>query len=385
MAPPDDPFRAELRSWLAEHPPPAVERRGHDRTTPRRCGSGSARCTPAAGSASTGRSSTAGAARRLTQVAIYNEELARAGAPPLLGRAGITLVGPTLDGARHRRATRAVDAADPRRRRRVVPAVQRAGRGERPRRRCRRAPTKSGGVYRVTGQKVWSSYATFADMGIALVRTDPDAPPHKGISMLAIPMDATGVDVRPLRQMTGELRVQRGVPRRRRGAGRPSHRSRERGLARREHDARQRARRVVHLAGAGARTRSRSTALIAGVHAPRRHRRRACAPAARAVVDRRRALPPAQRAHARPARARRGDRRGVEPREAVLGGHEPAARRDRDRVLGPGRCSCRRPDAGRGGGAAADDARQLDHGRHERDPTQHHRRAHPRPAAGAER
>ena len=66
-----------------------------------------------------------------------------------------------------------------------------------------RAP-KSGGAYRVTGQKVWSSYATFADMGIALVRTDPDAPPHKGISMLAIPMDAKGVDVRPLRQMTGD-------------------------------------------------------------------------------------------------------------------------------------------------------------------------------------
>ena len=41
-------------------------------------------------------------------------------------------------------------------------------------------------------------------MGIALVRTDPEAPPHKGISMLAIPMDAKGVDVRPLRQMTGE-------------------------------------------------------------------------------------------------------------------------------------------------------------------------------------
>ncbi len=62
---------------------------------------------------------------------------------------------------------------------------------------------KTGGVYRVTGQKVWSSYATFADMGIALVRTDSDARPHKGISMLAIPMDAEGVDVRPLRQMTG--------------------------------------------------------------------------------------------------------------------------------------------------------------------------------------
>src|SRR5262249_28646971 len=60
------------------------------------------------------------------------------------------------------------------------------------------------GTYVVNGSKVWSSYATFADMGIALVRTDPDARPHKGISMLAISMDAPGVDVRPLRQMTGD-------------------------------------------------------------------------------------------------------------------------------------------------------------------------------------
>jgi alkylation response protein AidB-like acyl-CoA dehydrogenase len=63
---------------------------------------------------------------------------------------------------------------------------------------------KRGGSYVVTGQKVWSSHARWADWGIALVRTDPAAPPHKGISMLAIPMTANGVDVRPLRQITGE-------------------------------------------------------------------------------------------------------------------------------------------------------------------------------------
>jgi len=55
---------------------------------------------------------------------------------------------------------------------------------------------KRDGVYVVNGQKVWSSYARFANWGIALVRTDPDAPNHRGISMLAIPMTATGVDVR---------------------------------------------------------------------------------------------------------------------------------------------------------------------------------------------
>ena len=97
----------------------------------------------------------------------------------------------------------AVAAENPRGRQRVVSVVQRAGRRQRPRR-ARTRGEKRGGFYRVTGQKVWSSVRSFADMGIALVRTDAEAPPHKGISMLAIPMDATGVDVRPLRQMTGE-------------------------------------------------------------------------------------------------------------------------------------------------------------------------------------
>jgi len=139
----------------------------------------------------------------MTQVAIYNEELARAGAPPLLGRAGLTLVGPTLmaHGTEEQRARwmpRILGADDV-----WCQLFSEPGAGSDLAALSTRAP-KSGGAYRVTGQKVWSSYATFADMGIALVRTDPSAPPHKGISMLAIPMDAQGVEVSPLRQMTGE-------------------------------------------------------------------------------------------------------------------------------------------------------------------------------------
>jgi alkylation response protein AidB-like acyl-CoA dehydrogenase len=197
-----DAFRAELRAWLAAHPPPALANaitlddaetlRTWQRTLnadrwvgihwPEEFG---------------GRAATA------PQVAIYNEELARAGAPPLLGRAGVTLVGPTLiahgtDAQRARWMPGILSGDDvwcqlfsePDAGSDLVALSTRADRRD--------------GAYRVTGQKVWSSYARFASMGIALVRTDPGAPPHKGISMLAIPMDANGVDVRPLRQMTGE-------------------------------------------------------------------------------------------------------------------------------------------------------------------------------------
>jgi len=56
----------------------------------------------------------------------------------------------------------------------------------------------------VTGQKVWTSYAMIADKGFFYVRTDPDAPRHRGISVLIIDMDSPGLEVRPLRHITGQ-------------------------------------------------------------------------------------------------------------------------------------------------------------------------------------
>jgi alkylation response protein AidB-like acyl-CoA dehydrogenase len=55
----------------------------------------------------------------------------------------------------------------------------------------------------IDGQKVWTTLAHRAQWCFAVVRTDPDAPAHKGISYLLVPMDQAGVTVRPLRQMTG--------------------------------------------------------------------------------------------------------------------------------------------------------------------------------------
>lgn len=64
--------------------------------------------------------------------------------------------------------------------------------------------TRVDGGWLVNGQKVWTSGAQVSGMGFATVRTDPDVPKHQGITMMAIDMHAEGVEVRPLRQTSGE-------------------------------------------------------------------------------------------------------------------------------------------------------------------------------------
>jgi alkylation response protein AidB-like acyl-CoA dehydrogenase len=67
----------------------------------------------------------------------------------------------------------------------------------------RTAAKRVEGGWQVTGQKLWTSLARECHRGLATVRTDPDAPKHAGVTMMAIDMNAPGVQVKPLREITG--------------------------------------------------------------------------------------------------------------------------------------------------------------------------------------
>jgi alkylation response protein AidB-like acyl-CoA dehydrogenase len=139
----------------------------------------------------------------LTQSLIYEEEVSRAHTPRLLNGLGIALVGPTL-----------LHWGTEEQKQRYVPKILSAeeiwcqGYSE-PGSSSDVASLRTGAVddgdhFIVNGQKVWTSDAHHADMCILLVRTDPSAPKHQGISYILVDMHSTGVTVRPLVQITGE-------------------------------------------------------------------------------------------------------------------------------------------------------------------------------------
>ena len=142
---------------------------------------------------------------------IVTEELARGRAPELVGRIGVNLVGPTLlaHGTPDQQARwlpRILDASEI-----WCQLFSEPGAGSDLTSLSTRAepveagagPTGEAGFV-LNGQKVWTSYAQFADWGWCLARTDLDAPKNKGISALVVDMHAPGVEVRPLRQITDE-------------------------------------------------------------------------------------------------------------------------------------------------------------------------------------
>jgi alkylation response protein AidB-like acyl-CoA dehydrogenase len=198
-------FRDELRVWLAETLPTLPPKPDADDWAGRRAYDTSwQRLLYDAGYAGInwprddgGRGATP------TEHLIFLEESERAGAP---------YVGVNFVGLLHAGPTLIAEGSDEQRRRHLPPILRGdevwcqgfsepdAGSDLAA---MRTRAVRDGDHYVVSGHKIWTSFATVADYCELLVRTDPDAPKHRGITWLILPMDSPGIEIRPLRTLLG--------------------------------------------------------------------------------------------------------------------------------------------------------------------------------------
>ena len=202
--PEEERFRAEVRAFLERHAPPEARAASRDEVTdtiPEWARRWQATLfdhgwmIPGYPPELGGRNATP------TQTLVYLEELAAAGIPRSLHFPGYAIVAPSLleygDTAQRALAPAAIRGDD----------VWCIGMSE-PEAgsdlaALRTRAVRDGSSFLVNGQKVWTSYAAAADRCFCYVRTDPEAPKHRGISVLIIDMASPGIEVRPLRQLTG--------------------------------------------------------------------------------------------------------------------------------------------------------------------------------------
>lgn len=199
--PAEERFRTDLRAWLEANPPGPEPTELEEWVA---YGKGWQRKLYEAGWCGVHwPQAYGGRGASLTEQIIFQEEMARARTPQLINLAGLTMGGPVLIAhgteAQKRRHLQAILSAQ---------EIWCQGFSE-PNAGSDLAALRTravldGDTFLVNGQKVWTSFARFADWCMLLVRTDPEAPKHKGITFLLVDMRSPGVTVRPLKQINGD-------------------------------------------------------------------------------------------------------------------------------------------------------------------------------------
>ena len=201
LSPSEQEFRDEVRSWLAvNHPGPTPEgddagfeyRRAWQRKLNERGWAGLSWPEQYGGSGAT-----------LFEQAIFSEELERSSAPQMANTLGLAMGGPTVIG----------HGTDDQKERYLSPILSadeiRCQGFSEPQSGSDLASLKTkamrkGDEWIVSGQKVWTTMAHQAKWCMLLARTDPDAAKHRGLTYFLMDMEQDGVEIRPLRQITGE-------------------------------------------------------------------------------------------------------------------------------------------------------------------------------------
>ena len=198
-------FRAELREWFAANLPEGWTERGpsRGRLDEKVSKEWSKRLSDAGYAGLTWPKEYGGAGAPYTHQAIFLEESARAETPDHIGVIGLGMAGPTIivhgtDEQKSAHLGKILSGEEV-----WCQGFSEPGSGSDLASLKTRAEI-DGDDYVVNGQKVWSSFAHIADYCILLVRTDRDAPKHQGITYLLVDMHSPGVEVRPLKQITGD-------------------------------------------------------------------------------------------------------------------------------------------------------------------------------------
>jgi alkylation response protein AidB-like acyl-CoA dehydrogenase len=206
LAVPEEDLRHSVRTWLAEHlvgPFRSLERTNLDDPGAWRLRVAWERELASAGYVGLSwPASVGGREVGIDELLAFAEEYAAAGGPDRAGFFGEQLIGPAI-----------VVHGTPELRERFLPPILRGeefwcqgysepGAGSDLAALTTRAVLR-GDEWSIDGQKVWTSLAQFADWIFVLCRTDWSAPRHRGLSLLLCPLDQPGIDIRPIRQLTG--------------------------------------------------------------------------------------------------------------------------------------------------------------------------------------